>query len=438
MERLSRLLGAAGVPRLLRQEMLWGWLPVDGLRAWRGSQQIAGSYDQPSAKWIAERDRVLRSAAASAADPRWPGMVEAERTNLKLASADFSTAWTLSGCLAFGAGSVANAAAAPDESVTADFLCEDANLVIHYLRTGSIAFTDGAPLTCSIYVKAAGRPAITLRVDNGALVTFLRTASTTTGTMGSMSSASGAVALGGEFRSMGNGWWRFSITGTLGAGITSARVLCYLNNGTGYSYQGDGVSGLYLWGAQLEEGIGASSYIPTTVAAVTRSADALRFTDVPVSGLAARGSLLAYLRIPYAGGWLAANAVHLALNNADAADEQVLIRTTAADDHLHAVLRNGGADVADVDLGAYVAGTWYPVALSWSAGALRAACAGVNGTAAVPSALPSALDRLEVGRGISTDTPDGAAHGGIVLWDRDLAQEELSALSRSQEVVYAQ
>ncbi len=39
------------------------------------------------------------------------------------------------------------------------------------------------------------------------------------------------------------------------------------------NYAGDGTSGLYLWGAQLEQAIAPSTYIPTTTAAVTRSVD---------------------------------------------------------------------------------------------------------------------------------------------------------------------
>ena len=70
----------------------------------------------------------------------------------------------------------------------------------------------------------------------------------------------------------GNGWGRFSITETANSSSTLAYV--YLLDDAGdVSYTGDGVSGFYLWGAQLEGLSYNTSYIPTTTATVTRNAD---------------------------------------------------------------------------------------------------------------------------------------------------------------------
>ena len=70
--------------------------------------------------------------------------------------------------------------------------------------------------------------------------------------------------------SVGNGWYRCSITTTL-ASATNA-FISYGQTGTesrAATTTGNGTSGIYIWGAQLELGTVASAYTPTTTAAIT-------------------------------------------------------------------------------------------------------------------------------------------------------------------------
>jgi hypothetical protein len=79
--------------------------------------------------------------------------------------------------------------------------------------------------------------------------------------------------------SLGDGWYRCWIVVTATAASNGFRV--YPMTGAGaaaYLYEGDGTSGLYIWGAQLEAASFPSSYIPTTTASATRAADVLTYT----------------------------------------------------------------------------------------------------------------------------------------------------------------
>lgn len=77
---------------------------------------------------------------------------------------------------------------------------------------------------------------------------------------------------------VGNGWYRLTLTVTANTSNVS-RVLIGPTDSTlstgGWEAADAILSDVYVWGAQLEQGAFATSYIPTTTAAVTRPADYL-------------------------------------------------------------------------------------------------------------------------------------------------------------------
>ena len=195
-------------------------------------------------------------------------LVEEQRTNLVLQSEDFSSAsWPLTNVQAFGSGSAVNTAVAPDGATTADKIVETTSNSLHYVQQIITGATDGATYTLSVHAKAAERSSIEI-LDAYALKG--RTFNLSNGTSSPAQTGAGAP-LAYSITYLGSGWYRCSIS--LAASGTSISHRISISNESTTFYTGDGTSGLYLWGAQLEPGAFPTSYIPTTTAAATRSAD---------------------------------------------------------------------------------------------------------------------------------------------------------------------
>jgi hypothetical protein len=69
----------------------------------------------------------------------------------------------------------------------------------------------------------------------------------------------------------GNGWYRVRVTGQVTSGMSGSSVAVVRKLTAGADT--NGINGVLVWGAQVETGSVATSYIPTTAAAVTRNAD---------------------------------------------------------------------------------------------------------------------------------------------------------------------
>lgn len=194
-------------------------------------------------------------------------LLEPQKTNVQTWSEDFSNAVYLK----VGASVTTNAIVAPDGTTTADKLIEDTSNGFHTADIFQPPVGAG-DYTISVFVKAAERTkfqilgfyALTGNVD------FDLTAGTAT---------TFAPAKNGKIENYGNGWFRCQATFADLTGAAAQILLNILNDSGASNYVGNGTSGLYLWGAQLEP-IYATSYIPTQAAAITRNADTIIKTGI--------------------------------------------------------------------------------------------------------------------------------------------------------------
>ena len=136
----------------------------------------------------------------------------------------------------------------------------------HQLFTTISSYTE---LTISFFAKKEERSFIAVEKSGwGNTIFNLNTGSVVSGT--------------GDVIDFGNGWFRCSASYTASPAQTQFYLILMQDSDTN-NYQGDGNSGLYLWGIQAEVGSYATSYIPTSgqSGGVTRSAEniALTFPD---------------------------------------------------------------------------------------------------------------------------------------------------------------
>ena len=199
-------------------------------------------------------------------------LIEEQRTNLLTYSEQFDNAAWIKNLVTV----TANTTMSPDGTVDADTLSETATSGEHFIPQQIAKAASNITYTQTAYFKnASGARNFGMSITDGTTGGYGAIFSTT-GTVVSASFVVGVVT-GWTFVSSsvvpaGNGWYRASLTVTSNTSTRLDSVL-YLIDGTTRSYLGSAGNAIFIYGAQLEAGAFATSYIPTVASQVTRTAD---------------------------------------------------------------------------------------------------------------------------------------------------------------------
>lgn len=204
--------------------------------------------------------------------------IQEARTNLLTYSEQFdNAAWGKTRCSVS-----ANAALAPDGNVAMDKLIEDSTAsATHLIALQSVVLTLGSSYTFSVFA-APGERVLQVVPNGGNFPITYVNFDLSSGVVSAQGSDIGATIV-----PVGGGRYRCTVTVTCTAGGTVVPLYVYMQSSPtaarAAGYTGDGVSGFYVWGAQLEAGSFLTSYTPTTSAAVTRAADVAAMTGTNFS-----------------------------------------------------------------------------------------------------------------------------------------------------------
>ena len=238
--------------------------PWSGNALWTAARAVP-SFDLPFADSkslvdaITGRQLISFTRAGSGTYTDSAGVLSTATTNLQTFSEDLSGSLT-----AIAASTTANAAQSPDGALTADLFVPNTTNAAHSVFRSNISVTGAAAHTFSVYAKAAGYNVLQITPTSGfgAATAWANFVLSGNGSIGSQGSAQAAT-----ITPLSDGWYRCTLTAT----STVSPTICgpaYVpldsdRNAKTPAFPGDGTSGIYLWGAQLEQSSTVGEYIPT-------------------------------------------------------------------------------------------------------------------------------------------------------------------------------
>lgn len=312
-------------------------------------------------------------------------LVEEERTNLATYSAEWDNAaytkaeYTIS----------ANSTVSPDGTTTADLGYPNSNGVISSRRILRSFGPFSGAYTSSVFASDAGKQWLILSAPESSSDNFFAWFNAQTGATGSV----GSSVTNSSYKPYANDFYRASVSSISGGSLTQYFYTGAVDANGSQVVTANGTNGLNFWGAQIEAGAFATSYIPTTNAAVTRTADSALITGANFSGFYGTDGRHT---LSFEGDVITTATGTKALLSLDdnTANERIELYVSGSD--LKFRIIDGGATQCDLTLGTVTANVPFKCAVSFAENNVSAAMEGGIVMTADTVTLP-VVDRLRLG-----------------------------------------
>ena len=188
-------------------------------------------------------------------------ILEPQRTNLITYSEDFSNAYWSK----IGSSITSNAVISPDGTLNGSKLIENTATSAHLLYR-FVTVPSNVDHTETLYFKKGERKYAFISTTGFLVETAIFDIE-----LGAVS-YEGANIIDAKIEELANGWFKCQLT-TNTVTTSNAYQFGASSDGVSITYTGDGTSGVYIWGAMLEQGSYPTSYIKSNGSATTRSAE---------------------------------------------------------------------------------------------------------------------------------------------------------------------
>ena len=234
----------------------------------------------------------------------------------------------------------------------------------------------------------------------------------------------------GRIENYGNGWYRCTLIQTANANGTSGGPIIVFTNNTNsitrfVSYTGNTATSIYAWGAQLETGSVATSYIPTTAGTGSRSADVVSVSGA-VSGSIGQTEGTIYMEVDVRN---LARETYLVRIDEGAAANVLSLRKLDTNQIRTTITAPTTSGTLNISSAAFTAGI-VKVAFAYKSGEIALS---VNGATALTAngtfSFGASLNRITLGSNAIASSEFNDRIRAVALYTTRLTNAELAALT---------